>query len=86
MNEQYKGYIEIELNGDEINELYQEGTISNYDFYENEYVLVTHTVIKTELYVKFTIQQYPTITLALSNHVTPSKTWFLICFKINQQK
>ena len=42
MNEQYKGYIEIELNGDEINELYQEGTISNYDFYENEYILVTH--------------------------------------------
>jgi PhoH-like ATPase len=42
MNEQYKGYVEIELNGDEINELYQDGTISNYDFYENEYILVTH--------------------------------------------
>jgi PhoH-like ATPase len=42
MNEQYTGYIELELNGDEINELYQDGTISNYDFNENEYILVTH--------------------------------------------
>ena len=42
MNEQYTGYIELELNGDEINELYQDGTISNYNFNENEYVLVTH--------------------------------------------
>ena len=42
MNEQYTGYIELELNGDEINELYQDGTISNYNFNENEYILVTH--------------------------------------------
>lgn len=78
MNEQYTGYIELELNGDEINELYQDGTISNYDFNENEYILVTHNgkLIDTYCYQDGTLRKvgYNTTSNMYLGQIKPRNT------------
>ena len=51
MSDIYKGYVELELTNDQLCELYMSNRIDNYEFLENEYVMVKN--VDGELVDKF---------------------------------